>query len=54
MIMRTMHRAPSKEEIKKAANKTIQDIIAPKLKILFCGINPGLNPNVALVNMEVE
>jgi len=37
-----MHRAPGKEEIRKAANKTIQEVIAPNLKILFCGINPGL------------
>jgi double-stranded uracil-DNA glycosylase len=37
-----MHRPPSKEEIRKAANKTIHDVIAPNLKILFCGINPGL------------
>lgn len=33
---------PTKEEIRKAANKKIQDVIAPNLKILFCGINPGL------------
>jgi double-stranded uracil-DNA glycosylase len=33
---------PTKEEIRKAANKTIYDVIAPNLKILFCGINPGL------------
>ncbi len=37
-----MHRVPTKEEIRKASNKTIQDVIAPNLKILFCGINPGL------------
>ncbi len=37
-----MHPTPSKEEIRRAVNKTIQDVIAPKLKILFCGINPGL------------
>lgn len=37
-----MHPTPSKEEIRKAANKTIQDVIAPNLKVLFCGINPGL------------
>jgi double-stranded uracil-DNA glycosylase len=35
-----MHPTPSKEEIRKAANKTIQDVIAPNLKVLFCGINP--------------
>jgi double-stranded uracil-DNA glycosylase len=37
-----VHRAPSKEEVANAKNKTIQDVIAPNLKILFCGINPGL------------
>lgn len=37
-----MHRGPSKEEIVAAKNNTIQDVIAPNLKILFCGINPGL------------
>lgn len=37
-----MHRGPSKGEIAKAKNRTIQDVIAPNLKILFCGINPGL------------
>lgn len=37
-----MHRVPSKEEVAKAKNKTIADVIGPKLKILFCGINPGL------------
>jgi TDG/mug DNA glycosylase family protein len=37
-----MHRLPSKTEIKNATNKKIQDVIAPNLKILFCGINPGL------------
>jgi double-stranded uracil-DNA glycosylase len=37
-----MHHPPSKEELSKAKNKTIRDVIAPNLKILFCGINPGL------------
>src|SRR5262245_42209695 len=35
-------RVPGKEEIRKATNKTIRDVIAPNLKVLFCGINPGL------------
>ncbi len=42
MLSKLRHRPPSKEEIRKAANKTINDLIAPNLKILFCGINPGL------------
>lgn len=37
-----MHRLPTKEEVGNAKNKKIQDVIAPNLKILFCGINPGL------------
>lgn len=33
---------PSKEEIIAAREKRVPDVIAPGLKILFCGINPGL------------
>jgi len=33
---------PSKEEIRAAAGQIIPDVIAPELKVLFCGINPGL------------
>lgn len=33
---------PSREEIFAAAGKRVADIIAPKLRVLFCGINPGL------------
>ena len=33
---------PTKEQIEKARDKTVPDIIAPSLKVLFCGINPGL------------
>jgi TDG/mug DNA glycosylase family protein len=33
---------PSKEELEKAATKTVVDLIRPGLKILFVGINPGL------------
>jgi TDG/mug DNA glycosylase family protein len=32
----------TKDELASAAGKTVPDIIAPNLKILFCGINPGL------------
>ncbi len=35
-------RRPTKEEIQAAADKTVADVIAPGLKVLFCGINPGL------------
>lgn len=33
---------PTKAEIQAAANKPVPDVIAPDLRILFCGINPGL------------
>jgi TDG/mug DNA glycosylase family protein len=33
---------PTKEEILAAAGKSVRDVIAPGLRVLFCGINPGL------------
>lgn len=33
---------PSREEILASAGRTVPDVIAPGLTILFCGINPGL------------
>ncbi|HEY3378173.1 MAG TPA: G/U mismatch-specific DNA glycosylase [Armatimonadota bacterium] len=33
---------PTADEIQQAAGRTIPDIIAPGLRVLFCGINPGL------------
>lgn len=33
---------PSSAAIAAAANQTVPDIIAPNLKVLFCGINPSL------------
>jgi len=33
---------PTPAEIRAAAGKTVRDIIAPGLRVLFCGINPGL------------
>jgi TDG/mug DNA glycosylase family protein len=33
---------PTKAEIQAAAGKTVPDVIAPGLDVLFCGINPGL------------
>jgi TDG/mug DNA glycosylase family protein len=35
-------RRPTPAELKAAKNKTVPDVIAPGLKVLFCGINPGL------------
>ncbi len=38
----TSVRKPTKDEILAAVGKTVPDIIAPDLHILFCGINPSL------------
>lgn len=37
-----IHRRPTRAEIAAAAGKSLPDMIAPNLKLLFCGINPGL------------
>ena len=33
---------PTKEQLRDAVHKTVKDVIAPDLSVLFCGINPGL------------
>jgi TDG/mug DNA glycosylase family protein len=33
---------PTKEQLIAAEGKTVRDVIAPGLRVLFCGINPGL------------
>ena len=33
---------PTRADLLAAKNKTIGDVIAPDLRVLFCGINPGL------------
>ncbi len=33
---------PTKDEIKAALGRGVPDVIVPDLKVLFCGINPGL------------
>src|SRR6267142_6213080 len=33
---------PTKQQLIQAAGKTVRDVIAPGLQVLFCGINPGL------------
>jgi len=35
-------RRPTKDELAAAIDKRIPDVIAPDLRIVFCGINPGL------------
>jgi TDG/mug DNA glycosylase family protein len=36
------HPKPTQADLLAAANKAIPDLLAPGLRILFCGINPGL------------
>src|SRR5262247_163207 len=33
---------PTRQQLVKAAGKTVPDVIARDLRVLFCGINPGL------------
>jgi TDG/mug DNA glycosylase family protein len=33
---------PSADELAAAVTRTIPDVVAPRLRIMFCGINPGL------------
>ncbi len=33
---------PTQEQVRAARGKSVPDVIAPGLKVLFCGINPGL------------
>lgn len=39
--MSSLHK-PTKAEIQAAIGRTVPDIIAPDLRVLFCGINPSL------------
>jgi TDG/mug DNA glycosylase family protein len=38
---KVLHR-PTKADLLAASHRTVPDVIAPDLKVLFCGINPGL------------
>ena len=40
--MSTKSKPPTPAELQAAKNKTVPDVISPGLKVLFCGINPGL------------
>lgn len=42
MHQKTAFRKPTKEELVAAYGRSIPDLIRPNLRILFCGINPGL------------
>ena len=33
---------PTRVDLHAAKNKTVRDVIAPGIRVLFCGINPGL------------
>ncbi len=33
---------PTRADLEAAKDKTVRDVIAPELRVLFCGINPGL------------
>jgi len=35
-------RRPTREELAAAGGRTVPDVIAPGLRVLFCGINPGM------------
>lgn len=33
---------PTKQQLQEARGKSVPDVVAPDLRVLFCGINPGL------------
>ncbi|HYI00502.1 MAG TPA: G/U mismatch-specific DNA glycosylase [Hyalangium sp.] len=35
-------RRPSQEELRAAVGRSMPDLLAPRLRVLFCGINPSL------------
>lgn len=43
----TTSRKPTKQELLDARGRTLPDLIAPGLRVLFCGINPSLYSAVA-------
>jgi double-stranded uracil-DNA glycosylase len=45
-MMKSRPSKPTKAEILAAVGKTVPDLIAPGLKVLFCGINPSLYSSV--------
>ncbi len=38
----SVQRKPTRADIAAAEGRTVADVIAPDLRVLFCGINPGL------------
>jgi TDG/mug DNA glycosylase family protein len=41
-VSRTTGAGPSREDLLACAGRTVEPVIAPDLRVLFCGINPGL------------
>ncbi len=41
-VSRMPRTGPSREELLACAGRTVEPVIAPGLRVLFCGINPGL------------
>ncbi len=39
-------RRPTRAELEASTGRTLEDVIAPGLRVLFCGINPGLYSGV--------
>lgn len=37
----TTARRPSRSQLEEAVHQKVRDVVAPGLKVLFCGINPG-------------
>ena len=35
-------RSPTRADLLAAADRRVADVVAPRLRVLFCGINPGL------------
>jgi double-stranded uracil-DNA glycosylase len=41
-LVTTAERRPAPADLSAATGRTVPDIIGPELRVLFCGINPGL------------
>ena len=41
-MARSTGQRPTPEDLAAAADRTVPDLLAPDLRVLFCGINPGL------------
>jgi TDG/mug DNA glycosylase family protein len=39
---RLPERRPTREQLLASVDRVLRDVIAPELRVLFCGINPGL------------